>query len=230
MESADSAGAGPQDPGTRGAVRRDGEGRERILAAVVDVIADEGIDRASVRAVAQRAGVSIGAVQHHFRTKAQMLEGAMAHLTARFEAEARSDAAATAFGVDEPDGPPDPLLVLRTMCAGLALLDEGDRRVGGVWLDFVAASRVNGGLAEIHRTAWSRLRGLFAHLMAQAEPGHPDVEAAADLLLACLDGIAVSRMTEAEHMTAARAERTMEAALSGVLSERPGPHARADCA
>ena len=56
-------------------------GREGILDAIVYVIADEGIAKASVRTVAQRAGVSIGAVQYHFRTTAQMLEGAMARLT-----------------------------------------------------------------------------------------------------------------------------------------------------
>lgn len=194
-------------------------GRSRILEAVVDVIADEGIDRASVRAVAQRAGVSIGAVQHHFRTKAQMLEGAMAQLTALFEAQARDDAAAGAEAPDSPggsarqDGPGDPLLVLRTMCIGLALVDEESRRLGGVWLDFVATSRVNEGLAGIHRSAWARLRGLFAYLISEIEPGHTGPESAADLLLASLDGIAVSRMTEPQYMTAERAQRLVEAAL-----------------
>ena len=202
-------------------------GRSRILEAVVDVIADEGIDKASVRAVAQRAGVSIGAVQHHFRTKAQMLEGAMSQLTALFEAQARGDAATRAdvagmktdterekVGSEHQESPGDPLLVLHTMCTGLALVDEDARRLGGVWLDFVATSRVNEGLAGIHRSAWARLRGLFAYLLAEIEPGHASPAGAADLLLASLDGIAVSRMTEPQYMTAERAREIVEAALS----------------
>lgn len=192
------------------------DGRSRILAAVVDVIADEGIDRTSVRAVAQRAGVSIGAVQHHFKTKAQMLEGAMAQLTALFESQARDDAAG---GADAPD---DPLLVLRTVCTGLALVDEETRRLGGVWLDFVAASRVNEGLAGIHRSAWARLRGLFAYLITEIEPGHTSPESAADLLLASLDGIAVSRMTEPQYMTADRARGLVETALSAARAVEGG--------
>lgn len=209
-------------------------GRSRILEAVVDVIADEGIDRTSVRAVAQRAGVSIGAVQHHFKTKAQMLEGAMAQLTALFESQARDDSAGGADrparadapdgrdGADRRDGPDDPLRTLHAMCTGLALVDEETRRQGGVWLDFVAASRVNEGLAAIHRRAWSRLRGLFAHLITEIDPGHASPESAADLLLAALDGIAVSRMTEPQHMTAERARGLVETALSAARAVEGG--------
>lgn len=111
-------------------------------------------------------------------------------------------------------GPGDPLLVLHTLCTGLALVDEDARRRGGVWLDFVAASRVNEGLAGIHRSAWARLRGLFAYLIAEIEPGHASPAEAADLLLASLDGIAVSRMTEPLYMTAERAREVVESALS----------------
>lgn len=218
------------DPG------RGRDGRSRILEAIVDVIADEGIERASVRAVAQRAGVSIGAVQHHFRTKAQMLEGAMSFLTVQFEAHAHSAASQADPGLDddvrddrenpsaEPLRPGQALAVLRAMCQSLALIDEADRRAGGVWLDFVAASRVHEGLAGIHQGAWARLRGTFASLLEVHTPAHPSPQAAADLLLAGLDGIAVSRMTEPHYMTAARAEAVAEAALAAALSP-PAPPA-----
>ncbi|MGL5817052.1 MAG: TetR/AcrR family transcriptional regulator, partial [Phycicoccus sp.] len=45
----------------------------RIVDAVIDLVAERGMEGVSVRAVAGRAGVSIGAVQHHFPTKEAML-------------------------------------------------------------------------------------------------------------------------------------------------------------
>lgn len=212
-------------------------GREGILDAIVDVIADEGIEKASVRTVAQRAGVSIGAVQHHFQTKAQMLECAMARLTEQFKEQAtglfeesagsgdRDEASGSdetgASAVDGAGGrAPDPQearTALVAMCASLALVDEADRRLGGVWLDFVAASRVHEGLRRIHRDAWAALRGVFAYLIIRRTPDHPEPQRAADMLLAVLDGLAVSRMTEPEHMTGERARAVCEATLAAVL-------------
>lgn len=212
-------------------------GREGILDAIVDVIADEGIAKASVRTVAQRAGVSIGAVQYHFRTTAQMLEGAMARLTVQFQEQATGLFAASAgagdgdetsgsdetgaSAVDRVDrrepSPQEARTALEAMCASLALVDEADRRLGGVWLDFVAASRVHEGLRRIHRDAWAALREAFAYLIVRHTPDHLEPQRAADMLLAVLDGLAVSRMTEPEHMTGERARAVCEATLAAVL-------------
>jgi len=43
--------------------------RERILAAVVESIAELGIQRTTASEIARRAGVTWGAVQHHFGAK-----------------------------------------------------------------------------------------------------------------------------------------------------------------
>jgi len=43
--------------------------RERVMAAVVESIADVGYQRTTATAIAQRAGVTWGAVQHHFGDK-----------------------------------------------------------------------------------------------------------------------------------------------------------------
>ena len=50
---------------------------ERLAAALFDVAAESGLEGASVREVAKRAGVSIGAVQHHFSTKDEMFAFAL---------------------------------------------------------------------------------------------------------------------------------------------------------
>src|SRR5699024_6177811 len=56
--------------------------RDGIIEAVIAIVADAGFEGLSVRAVAARAGVSLGAVQHHFPTKAEMLTAAMSSIAA----------------------------------------------------------------------------------------------------------------------------------------------------
>jgi AcrR family transcriptional regulator len=57
--------------------------RERILAAVVESIAEVGIQRTTASEIARRAGVTWGAVQHHFGAKNGILEAVLAESVAR---------------------------------------------------------------------------------------------------------------------------------------------------
>lgn len=57
--------------------RTQGERSERtqkkLIDATIDIIIEEGISRVRVQKIAQRAGVSSGALQHHFKTKEDLL-------------------------------------------------------------------------------------------------------------------------------------------------------------
>jgi AcrR family transcriptional regulator len=55
---------------------RYGTGREALIRAVVDVVAEEGLDGLSYRKVAQRAHVNNTLISHHFGSKEAMLEAA----------------------------------------------------------------------------------------------------------------------------------------------------------
>lgn len=63
--------------------------RERILAAVVESIDEVGFAQTTSQRIARYAGVSVGAVQHHFPTKddilSAVLEGSFRNLEAQFE-------------------------------------------------------------------------------------------------------------------------------------------------
>ncbi len=50
--------------------------RERILRATLRLIADEGVDAVTHRAVARRAGVSLGSTTHHFSSRTDLLREA----------------------------------------------------------------------------------------------------------------------------------------------------------
>ncbi len=62
----------------KSAKRRTGdESRQRILAAASDVFAAYGFEKASVREVAGRAGISVGGIYLYFRTKEELYTGLM---------------------------------------------------------------------------------------------------------------------------------------------------------
>jgi AcrR family transcriptional regulator len=52
--------------------QRKAEGRERIVAAALDQLAEGGYSSASVQTVAARAGVATGTVYRHFRSKSEL--------------------------------------------------------------------------------------------------------------------------------------------------------------
>jgi AcrR family transcriptional regulator len=86
------------------------ERRETIARALWRVVEQRGIGHASVREVAQEAGISHGAVQHYFATREEMLVFAM-----DFASEQTSlRVAASLSELDEPPHPRDMLRVMLT--------------------------------------------------------------------------------------------------------------------
>jgi AcrR family transcriptional regulator len=57
--------------------------RERLLAATVEVLIDRGYNGLTTKEVASRAGFSNGALVHHYRTKADLVIAATAHVYER---------------------------------------------------------------------------------------------------------------------------------------------------
>ncbi len=57
--------------------------RTALLDATIDCLVDIGYARTSVQEICARAGVSKGAVQHHFTAKAELMAAAVEHLTTK---------------------------------------------------------------------------------------------------------------------------------------------------
>lgn len=58
-----------------------------LLDATIECLAHDGYTKATTRRIALRAGVTPGALQYHFATKAQLVGATMRHVMARFAAE-----------------------------------------------------------------------------------------------------------------------------------------------
>src|SRR5215472_13107625 len=61
------------------------ERRDEVVKATWRVIAREGLDRASMRAIAQELGTSTGVITHYFRDKDQMLDFALSSMAESLE-------------------------------------------------------------------------------------------------------------------------------------------------
>ena len=46
--------------------------RDKILSAAGEVFAEQGFERATIRAITERAGANLAAVNYHFRDKAEL--------------------------------------------------------------------------------------------------------------------------------------------------------------
>lgn len=60
------------------------ERRDFIARIAAEVIAAEGVEKATIREIAQRAGATRGLIEHHFRDKAEVIEKALDWLNRRY--------------------------------------------------------------------------------------------------------------------------------------------------
>lgn len=163
----------------------DHEERRRRIAEAVCALADSsGLEGVTLRDVATRAGVSMGAVQRCFRTKQEMLVFALDHIgervTERVTERARPRTDTTAD--------PDPAsATLARVLGEVALVDEAHRAEARVWLAFVAQAAVTPELAAALRNRYTALHPLLVRLLG-AGPDH-EPHQAARTLLALADGL-----------------------------------------
>jgi AcrR family transcriptional regulator len=66
----------------------------KVLAATIDCLVERGYANTSTRHIARRAGVTVGAVQHHYESKAELMAAALQELGERMADEFLADAPA----------------------------------------------------------------------------------------------------------------------------------------
>ncbi|GAA4612605.1 TetR/AcrR family transcriptional regulator [Actinoallomurus liliacearum] len=200
----------------------DHESRRRRIAEAVCGLADErGLEGVTLRDVADRAQVSMGAVQRCFGSKEEMLLFAVGHIGERITERVRtrlkgspSQSAATALGYAATE---------------IALLRRDHRAEARVWLAFVAQAAVSAPLATTLRISYAALQDLFAHLIAEAAESDPpgdggsapvDPQQEARALLALADGLTTHVLIG--HLTAENAADVLDAHVAGLWKRLSG--------
>ncbi|MFI5914709.1 TetR/AcrR family transcriptional regulator [Dactylosporangium sp. NPDC051541] len=153
------------------------ERRRHIVEALLHIAGTQGLDAVSLREVAQQAGVSMGAVQHYFATKEQMIAYALEHWLSlsvheRFSARVRERVQA---------GTP----LLRAVVAEYLPHDEPSRFDARVGAAFLARGAVD---TSLHETLSKAVRA-FTGTVAALLPTTKDPSFEARRLAALLDGL-----------------------------------------
>lgn len=178
--------------------------REELAEALWRVVRSDGLEQASVRNVAQEAGMSIGALRHYFVTKEELLAFAMRLVIER----ARNRIEALDLSSCDPRRAVEVVL-----CEVLPLGPE--RRVETeVWLAFTGKALVDPALRALRDESYDLLQGLCRRLVRMlidsglASTGS-DVDLEAERLYALIDGLAMHAVV--------RPERAADDLLTAVL-------------
>jgi AcrR family transcriptional regulator len=190
----------------------DYESRRRRIAEAVCLLADEhGPEGVTMRDVATRAEVSLGAVQRCFRNKEEMLLFAVDHvgerITERVRARLSSSPAQSAASA------------LGHAATEIAPLRRQHRAEARVWLAFVAQAAVSEPLAAKLRISYAALHSLLGRLITEASESGPaddnrampDPQREARALLALADGLTSHVLIG--HLTAEEAEDALHVHL-----------------
>lgn len=184
-----------------------------VVAAVCEVVATEGLDAATVRRVAAVAGVSIGAVQHHFRTKDAMLLAAFEHVVD----ETEKRVGAVELG---PEVRRNLSVILREMLP----LDATRLREAKVYVAFAARAATSRELAGVQSRALAhitdRLTEAFVAAARQQRRRitHAAARREAELLLAVTDGLTFDAVTSGDGPDTRRLSALLDAYLDRALS------------
>ncbi|GIH17419.1 TetR/AcrR family transcriptional regulator [Rugosimonospora africana] len=181
--------------------------QEQLLSrAVWQVLAEQGLDRLTIRAVAATAGCTTGLVMHRFPNRQALLLHArqLLHERTRQRMEAREVAAADAHAA------------LRAVLAQSLAVDSDGRTHAVVWLGFLAAAVSDEELAAAHRVHNRAFRDRLARLVSAAAPDWPRarVTTAVTALAAMVEGAAVLGAADPEGYSA----HAQHAALAATLT------------
>ena len=172
------------------------DARQRLLDALMTLIAERGLDQVSIREVAAAAGVSIGTVQYYCRSKDEMLQMTFEHVIGRILE--RATGIERAGGVGE---------VLRRGLLEFLPLDETRRTEARVYLAFAARAAVAPNLAAVQHALMSESRTVCSQAFQVARDrgqasSDLDADAAAAATVAMVDGLLLHMLTDPTGMPA----------------------------
>ncbi|MUL43742.1 TetR/AcrR family transcriptional regulator [Streptomonospora sp. PA3] len=190
--------------------------RVEIAVAVCSLVSAHGLEAVSLRDVATEAGVSMGRVQHYFKSKDEMLLFALDYISEQGTARVHDFLAAL------PD-PDEPRAVLRGIAQ--TLIGTGAEQANRVAMAFQARALVEPRLARHLLQGYEQLQGLVELVIQRAidsgeiAPATPArVEATA--LLALSDGLGYQLLLG--HGTTERALQVVDSQLDRLFASGPG--------
>ncbi|MFD2470588.1 TetR/AcrR family transcriptional regulator [Amycolatopsis silviterrae] len=157
--------------------------RAHLADAVCSLVSTRGLESVTLREVATEAGVSMGAVQRCFRTKAEMLLFAQEHVNREVAARARARIGDGAAAV-----------MLEQALTALLAVDDPGLVSARVWIAFTAQAVVDPALAAAHEEHYAGLTEMLTVLLKAAQDSGEvrtglDLRQEVDAVLTLADGL-----------------------------------------
>ena len=193
--------------------------RQEIVAAVCRIVATDGLERASLREVAEEAGLAVGSVRHYFDSSDDLLAFAFAAVSDRILE--RINAALTGLGAADAADQDGAVL---TLLGEFLPLDEDRALDACAWLAFRNAARIRPCLAaeadRSHRAVAAVVGRVITRLLrADGSPeaaAGPQLVTAAEHLLATLDGLAMHALLQPGWMSPEMCRDVLESHIDGL--------------
>lgn len=196
--------------------------REELARALWRVIVHKGVEGASVRAVAQEAGWSAGALRYYFATQDELLRFGVELQLQRIPARLQTIAA------QQPQGLARAVAVLEQLLP----LDEERIAEARVWFAVLARAQVDAALDDVRHQGWSGeaylARGALCDLLDRPwpkridDPLEPELEAEAEALRVFVDGLCLLGVNHPEDLPAERIRELLARQVRAVSARLDG--------
>ena len=192
--------------------------RAELGRAVWEVISRDGIESATVRKVAEEAGVSMGGLRHYFDSQQGLLEFAAQAVASSVGARLARHLGAHRCDMDGAQLMLEEFLPL-----------DADRRVEvDVWLACLIQARTDDGLAELRRASWAGerhcCRVAAAYCTGARPPGTIGDELADDCLF--MDGLTLQAVAYRHELSAEWLRGALRAELEHLFPPARPPERR----
>ena len=181
--------------------------RQEVIDAVWRIVLRDGVEAASLRRVADEAGLAIGSVRHYFVSHEELLGAAAQAMVDRLAARIEDHVAA----VDEST---DRRTLATELLEELLPLDRRRADEVGLWLAFSAAARTNPALEAQARQIHLGSRTLARKILHQT-PLRDD-EAEIEYLCIVVDGLSLAGVLQPGSLTPGRIREVLARHLDGV--------------
>lgn len=152
--------------------------REELMDAAVAVIGDEGMSGATMAAIARRAGMSAGLVNHYFDSKEELMALAMRNLSNLFRQDILKLAPAN----------PTPVQRLRAIVDGsFAPQHLGAPKRAAAWMQFMIASQTEPRIKHLYHLTGARFVSNIRYAVKQLVPAS-QVDDTVNGIVALIDG------------------------------------------
>ncbi|WP_371676979.1 TetR/AcrR family transcriptional regulator [Streptomyces sp. NBC_01276] len=199
--------------------------RREVVDALFRVVVRDGLQRASLRAVADEAGLNIGSVRHYFAGQRELMDFAMRSMLDRLGS--RILERVEEIGGLENHPRPRRLRLAADLLGELLPLDERRRAEVTVFLDFTAAARTNPEFADLARETAVGARALVRRVLDRLEAAgelRPGLEPVLETerLAALLDGLCLSAVLHPGLLGPERCRAVLDAHLAGLARSAAG--------